>query len=283
MKHLQPMLDIRPSPIAGKWYPGDPKSLTIAVDDFISRADIPAIDGRLVGILAPHAGHRYSGPVAGYAFKFLQGLDVDVVALIGPSHYRYAARVLTSGHDAYETPLGPVSIDRETLNIVRGQVQIDAVRSDSEHSLEIELPFLQRVLGQFSLIPLAMIDQSFEIAEQLGHALALALKGKKALLVASSDLSHFYPQAIANRLDQRVLDAIAAYDPARVVEAEEYGQKIACGHGAIAAIMVAARDLGADTAAVVRYATSGDVTHDYGQVVGYASAVFYQRTTPPSN
>jgi AmmeMemoRadiSam system protein B len=277
MPSLQPIHDVRPSPIANEWYPGDPIDLANSVDAYIEHADIPPIEGRVVGILAPHAGHRYSGPVAGYAFKFLRGLTFDVVALVGPSHYRYPARVLTSSHDAYETPLGRVPVDRDTLGVLREKVSIDAVREDPEHSLEIELPFLQRTLGEFSLIPLAMIDQSLEMAEQLGHALAEVLKGKKALLVASSDLSHFHQQNVANRLDQKVLDAVNAYDPAGVIQAKEFGQEIACGRGAIATVMIAARDLGADSAAVVHHATSGDVIRRYDRVVGYGAAVFYQK------
>jgi AmmeMemoRadiSam system protein B len=277
MPNPPPFHDVRPSSIADEWYPGDPNDLASSVDGYITRAEIPPIGGRVVGILAPHAGHRYSGPVAGYAFKFLQGLTFDVVALVGPSHYRYPAQILTTSHDAYETPLGRVPVDRDSLSALREKVPIDAVREDPEHSLEIELPFLQRTLGHFSLIPLAMIDQSFEMAEQLGHALAEVLRNQKALLVASSDLSHFHQQTIANRLDQKVLDAVEAYDPAGVVRAEELGQEIACGRGAIAAVMIAARDLGADSAAVVRHATSGDVIRRYDRVVGYGAAVFYQK------
>ncbi len=278
MQNSQPIHDVRPSPIANEWYPGDPEVLAKSVDAYIARAEITPLEGRIMGILVPHAGHQYSGPVAGYAFKFLQGLTFDVVALVGPSHYRYPAQILTSSHDAYETPLGRVPVDRETLGSLRDKVPIEAVREDPEHSLEIELPFLQRTLGEFSLIPLAMIDQSLEMAEQLGRALAEILKDKKALLVASSDLSHFHQQNVANRLDQKVLDAVGAYDPVGVVKAEEFGQEIACGRGAIAAVMIAARDLGADAAVVVRYATSGDVIRRYDRVVGYGAAVFYQKT-----
>ena len=114
MPNSQPVLDVRPSPIASEWYPGDPNDLAASVDAYIARADSPPIEGRVVGIMAPHAGHRYSGPVAGYAFKFLRGLTFDVVALVGPSHYRYPARILTSGHDAYETPLGRVPVDHDS-------------------------------------------------------------------------------------------------------------------------------------------------------------------------
>jgi MEMO1 family protein len=283
MSQSQP--DIRPSPIAGKWYPGDPTRLAAAVDEFIAQAEVPEFEGELVGILSPHAGHRYSGPVAGYAFRAVQAKkpEVDVVALIGPSHYPYPAPVVSTGHDAYATPLGVVPVDRAALQKLQQRVPIQLVRKDPEHSLEIELPFLQRSLGQFRLIPLAMIDHSVEMAERLGHALAEVLFGQKALIVASSDLSHFYPQQVAHQLDQFVLDAVAAYDPARIIEAEELGKGFACGRAAIAAAMFAARELGADQAQVVHYATSGDVTQDFQQVVGYGAAVFYQSAPPASS
>lgn len=279
------MHNIRPSPIAGKWYPGDPKHLAAAVDEFIARAETVPFEGQLIGILSPHAGHRYSGSVAGYAFKALQEkkLDVEVVALVGPSHYPYTSPIVASDHEAYKTPLGNVPIDRAALETLRQDVQIQFVRQDPEHSLEIELPFLQRTLGEFRLIPLALIDQSVEMAERLGHVLAKVLAGQKALIVASSDLSHFYSQPVANTLDRFVLDAVAAYDPVQVIEAEEQGKGFACGRAAIAAAMIAARDLGADKAQVIKYATSGDVTNDYQQVVGYGAAVFYRSSTPPSS
>lgn len=269
--------DVRPSPIAGRWYPADPLRLARSVDDYLDRASVPPVNGRLIGVLAPHAGHRYSGPVAGYAFKAVRGLSVDVVALVGPSHYPYDAPIVATAHDAYETPLGLVPVDRAALTALQRTLPIRLVRTDPEHSLEIELPFLQRVLGEFRLIPLALVDQSYALAQRLGQALAELLAGQKALLVASSDLSHFYPQTIARRLDQTVLDAVARFDPAEVIAAEEKGTGFACGRGAIATVMIAARQLGADTAQIVGYATSGDVTGDTSQVVGYGAALFYQR------
>ncbi|MBN1679312.1 MAG: AmmeMemoRadiSam system protein B [Anaerolineae bacterium] len=269
-------MDVRPSPIAGRWYPGDASLLSKTVDTYLSRAEVEPVNGRLIGVLAPHAGHRFSGPVAGHAFAALRGMDVDVVALVGPSHYPYPADILTTGHSAYQTPLGQVPVDHDVLDELRRSIPIEPVKRDQEHSLEIELPFLQRVLDDFRLVPLALIDQSLATAERLGHALSDALRGQRALLVASSDLSHFYPQHIANELDRVVLDAVASFDPARVIQVEEQGIGFACGRGAIATIMVAAKELGADVAQVVSYATSGDVTCDFDQVVGYGAALFYQ-------
>lgn len=268
--------DVRPSPLAGRWYPARPDQLARAVDTYLSDAPPAALPGRVVGLLAPHAGHRYSGPVAGCAFRAVQGMTFDVVAVLGPSHYPYAAPLLTSGHDAYETPLGRVPIDRETLAAFAARVPAQAVRDDPEHCIEIELPFLQRALKPgFALLPLVLIDQSLETAQRIGDALAHVLAGRKALLVASSDLSHFYPQSTAHTLDHTLLDAVAAFDPAAIIEAERQGTGYACGRGAIVAVMVAARALGADTAQIVGYATSGDVTGDRSQVVGYGAAVFY--------
>ena len=270
--------DIRPSPIAGRWYPGTPAQLTGLIDELLAQAEVAPITDPIMGMLVPHAGYRYSGPVAAHAFKLVQGQSVDVVALIGPSHYPYPAAIVTTAHDAYETPLGRVRVDHDLLAALGAHVSIHAIRHDPEHSLEIELPFLQHTLGAFDLVPLALIDQSYALAERLGQALAEVLDGKNALLVASSDLSHFYPQPVANRFDHVLLDAVAAFDPARVVQAEDEGQSFACGRGAIAAVMIAARALGANSARVVEYATSGDVTHEYDRVVGYGAAVFCRCT-----
>ncbi len=273
--------DVRPSPIAGRWYPADPLHLARSVDEYMHQANVPAPDGELIGILTPHAGHRYSGPIAGHAFKLVQSLAVEVVALVGPSHYPYDAPVVTTAHEAYETPLGQVPVDRMALAALGERVPIKAVRTDPEHSLEIELPFLQRALGEFRVIPLALVEQSYEMAQALGQALADTLAGARALLVASSDLSHFYPQDIARRLDGTILNAVARFDPAGVIQAEMNGSGFACGRGAIATIMIAAQALGADAAQVVGYATSGDVTHDYQQVVGYGAALFCKRAAGP--
>ena len=268
--------DVRPSPIAGLWYPGHPHRLAESVDAMLAQADVAPIPGRLVGLLAPHAGHRYSGAVAGYAFRLAQSLDVDVVAVVGPSHKPYSAPVLTCDHAAFATPLGEVPVDHAALDAIRAKVALHGVRHDEEHALEIELPFLQRVLGDFRLIPLTLLDHSLTLAEQLGTALANVLAGQKALLVASSDLSHFYAEDIANQLDHNILDAVDAFDPAAVLRAEEIGQGFACGRGAIATVMFAAKALGADSAQVLHYATSAAVTGDTSRVVGYGAAAFFQ-------
>jgi hypothetical protein len=268
----------RPSPIAGTWYPGSPEALARSVDAQLASATSARPPGDLVALIVPHAGHRYSGAVASQAFHLLRGVSVETVVVVAPMHHPYSGRILTSSHPAYQTPLGAVPVDREALEAVDGalpaNLHLERVARDAEHSLEIELPFLQRALkGPFGLVPLMLRDQSAATAEALGGALALALRNRSCLLVASSDLSHFYPDAVARELDAYLLARVEAFDPRGVLEAEEQGKGFACGRSAIAAVLWAARGLGATRVHLLGYATSGEVTGDTTSVVGYGAAV----------
>ncbi len=282
---MNAQLDVRPSPIAGQWYPGDANRLAASVDRYIHSAQIPPLEGEVVAIVTPHAGHIYSGPVAGYAFATLQGLKPELVAVISPMHDYYNEPYLTTAHQAYETPLGTLMVEAEAVRTLHDLLVselgygLTRIRRDHEHSLEIELPFLQRVIGQeFKLLPVMVRDQGRRGTHVLGQALAKTLKGRNALLVASTDLSHFYPQEVADELDQVMLGCIEAFDPDAVIRAEEQGRGFACGRGALAAVLWAAKDLGADTVKILKHATSGDVTGDTTQVVGYGAAVVLRKT-----
>ena len=279
------MLDVRPSPISGTWYPGDPDVLAQSIDRQLHDSEIRPISGELMGLIAPHAGHRYSGQVAAHAFRYLEGLTPDVVAVLSPLHQPHLSQVLTTGHDAYGTPLGTIPVDHallqrfETQLTEDGGIEVAYVKNDGEHSLEIELPFLQRVLTQpFRLLPLMLRDQSRPTVEAVGHALAKVLMDQSVILVASSDLSHFYPQSMAEQFDAEVLTRIEAFNPSAVLSAEEEGLGFACGRAAMAAVLWACEDLGADCVKVLQHATSGDVTGDYHSVVGYAAAVIYRKS-----
>jgi MEMO1 family protein len=271
-------LDVRPSPIAGLWYEGEPKVLARAIDAYMDRAQLPDLRGDVVGVVAPHAGHRYSGPVAGYAFAALRGLKPDVVAVLSPFHNYHAAPLLTTVHAAYATPLGAVQVDRGSVEALGDALKtalgygVTNLAHDPEHSLEIELPFLQRALAsEWKLLPLMVRAQEPDSCEVIGKSLARVLQGRNALLIASTDLSHYYDQETALALDRTMLEQVEAFDPDRAFDVERSGRGYACGLGALAATMWAARELGADRAQVLRHATSGDVTGDYGAVVGYAS------------
>jgi AmmeMemoRadiSam system protein B len=202
-------------------------------------------------------------------------------------HYPYAEPLITTAHPAYATPLGNIPVHHQALQTLDGYLQqtlgegLAFVARDPEHSLEIELPFLQRALaGPFSLLPIMVRDQDEHTAKCLGQALARLflespeLAGKNALLVASTDLSHFYPQKMANQLDSEMLRQVQAFDPAGVIRVENEGKGFACGRGALAAVLWDAKGLGADRAQVLHHATSGEVTGDYDRVVGYGAAVF---------
>jgi AmmeMemoRadiSam system protein B len=270
------MLDLRPSPITGSWYPGSAKTLAASVDGYLNAVQLPNLSGEIIAVIAPHAGHVYSGGVAAYAFAAVRDLAPHLVAVLSPFHNLAAYPLLTTRHDAYATPLGSLEVDKQALSELQSwlEIPIAAVAHDREHSLEIELPFLQRALkNEFKLLPLMIRAQEEEAAHELGRALAKTLKNKKALLVASTDLSHFYDQETAARLDREMLRRFEAFNPASIFEAERVGKGFACGHAAVAAMLWAARDLGADKVQVLKYATSGDVTGDYSSVVGYGAAV----------
>jgi MEMO1 family protein len=274
------LTDLRPSPIAGTWYEGDPKRLARAVDGYLDAAKVPVLDGEVMAVISPHAGHRYSGGVAGYAFATVRGRSYDLVAVVSPFHQPAYQPLLTTAHSAYTTPLGNIATDKESMlaldKILRSNLDfgLSPMLHDREHSLEIELPFLQRALsGVFHLLPVMILAQKPEVARGLGSALAEVLKGRNALLVASTDLSHFYDQKTANALDTEMLKRIESFQPEQIFEAEHTGKGFACGHAAVASVLWAARELGANKVQVLQHATSGDVTGDLSQVVGYGAAV----------
>lgn len=271
--------DLRPSPLAGTWYPGHPATLRADLDRYLAGVPVPRPSGQIQAVIVPHAGYLYSGAVAAHAFAWLRGLHPEVVAVVAPLHYSHPAWVLTSAHTAYLTPLGPVEIDRASVTrvaqILHEQLgrEVFPLVKDPEHALEIELPFLQHLLGPFHLVPLMLRDQTWATAHAVGEALAAVLRNQSALLVASSDLSHFYPQKTAQKLDAEILRQIENLDAEGVIRAHDEGRGFACGRGAIAAVLWAACQLGANEAQVVCHATSGEVTGDFNRVVGYGAAV----------
>lgn len=272
--------DLRPSPIAGQWYNGDPQDLAADVNRYLALAQPPILDGEVVSLVVPHAGHAYSGPVAAFAFKTVLGKAYDLVAIVAPMHRLYPQPLLTSSHAGYATPLGPIPLAMDVIDGLDEQLEaslgfkLARVTRDTEHSLEIELPFLQCALPEpFELLPIMTRDQEPETMQALGAGLAKVLKDRRALLVASSDLSHFYSARVAQRLDSEILHAIEAFSPEGLFAADRAGKGYACGLGPIAAVLWASQALGATAAHVVNYATSGDITQDYTSVVGYGAAV----------
>lgn len=249
------------------------------VDEYLDEAQLPDLAGEVIGVIAPHAGHVYSGPVAGYAFAALRGRTPDLVAVIAPMHHPYFEPLLTTAHEAYATPLGKVPVDKSALSELDGILKselgfgISPVQRDPEHSLEIELPFLQRTLASsWKLLPVMVRAREPVVSQRLGKALARVLQGRNFVMVASTDLSHFYNQQTALVYDRAMLDEIEAFHPDAAFDLERAGKGFACGLGAVTAVMWAARELGADKIKVLQHATSGNVTGDYSSVVGYGAA-----------
>ncbi len=275
---------VRPSPIAGTWYEGNPRTLSQVVDGYLDKAEIPGLTGEVIAVISPHAGHKYSGPVAGYAFATVRNQKFDLVAVLSPMHQPYYDSLLTTAHEAYATPLGNVPVDKDSTSDLDTRLRktlgegLVPVAYDQEHSLEIELPFLQRALAsEFKLLPVMVRSQSARVSQELGEALAETLRGRNALLVASTDLSHFYTQKQAVAFDTEMLRRVEAFSPEEVFSAEEEKAGFACGLGALTAVLWAAKGLGGDTVKVLRHATSGDVTGDYSSVVGYGAAVILKQ------
>ena len=275
-------MDIRPSPIAGQWYPGHAQGLREAVVRYLASAEVALADGKVWGVVAPHAGFVYSGPVAAYSFQAVAAMQPEVVVVISPYHRGHHDPLLTTAHDAYQTPFGNIPVAHDVLRLLDDALQkqqswgLTPIRCDQEHAIEIELPFLQHVIGDFALVPLMMVDQSVAAAQALGEALAACLADRDVLFVASSDLSHFYTQVKAAVFDQEMLRRVSAFDPAAVIYAEQEDVGFACGRGAIAATMWATQKLGANQVNVLNYATSGDVSGDMERVVGYGAAVIFE-------
>jgi hypothetical protein len=271
--------EVRPSPIAGTWYSADPDQLGQQIDEYLHAARLPELPGEVLALIAPHAGYRYSGRTAGYAYAAVAGQSRDLVVVVSPLHAAYPASLITTQHLAYRTPLGPVWIDQDALNSLEETLMTDGmaltpVANDREHSLEIQLPFLQRALqADFQLLPLMIRSQSPLVSRRLGYALAKVLQGRNCLLVASTDLSHFYPEDLARDLDLEMLRRIRTFTPDDLFNAERTGKGFACGVSAVAAVLWAAREMGANMVEVLHHSTSADETGDRGSVVGYGAAV----------
>lgn len=272
-------LTVRPSPLAGFWYPGDSRTLRQQVCDFIHDARPPTLEGEVVALIAPHAGYRYSGKTAGYAFRCVQDMAPELVVVVSPFHDYHPMPLLTTAYQAYETPLGIIPVAQEAISALNSYLgeelgeDLEFIVQEREHAVEIELPFLQCVLaGEFQLLPLMFSTNDAALVHKVGEGLAHILKERDHLLVASTDLSHFYTQPEADKLDQEMLRQIEQFSPEGVLRVQQAGTGLACGVMAVVAVMVAARLLGADTAKVLHHSTSGESSGDLNSVVGYGAA-----------
>jgi AmmeMemoRadiSam system protein B len=270
----------RPPTVAGSFYPADPGELARTIAGFMS--DVPKSPdiAKPKALIAPHAGYVYSGLVAAHAYKTVSGQTYDIAVVISPCHVSYFPGASVFDGDAYATPLGECAVDREAAaDLVSddGTVRLlpdgHAVPGRGEHSLEVQLPFLQIVLGKTPVVPIVMGDQDRRTAAVLGERLAALSEQRDVLVVASSDLSHFHNEQEARALDMRIIQHLEAFDPDGLSTAIESGSAEACGGGPMVAALDYGKAVGAETVRVVKYATSADVSGDKRSVVGYVAAV----------
>ncbi len=276
---MRAVSEVRPSPISGTWYSSDPTQLTQEIDRYLHQDPLTGLAGKIKGILVPHAGYRYSGSTAGRAFQQINGLDFDLVIVLSPFHAFHHGSILTSQHQKYETPLGNIEIDQDLVKNLENQLKIqleidlEYVANDQEHSLEIELPFLQQALtAPFSLLPLMTRLVDPQAAKQIAIVVFDLIKNRKCLVVISTDLSHFYPQQIAEKLDQTMLDSVASFSSESVFRTEQEGKGFACGLGAILIGIELTKLMGADKVEIIAHSTSAEQTADWSSVVGYGAA-----------
>jgi AmmeMemoRadiSam system protein B/AmmeMemoRadiSam system protein A len=266
---------VREPAVAGSFYPGNEEVLRETVTSMLANAQPPRFEGKVIGLVSPHAGYAYSGPVAAHAYRVVQGHKFDAVIIVAPKHqidFR-GSSIYIEG--PYKTPLGLVDIDLDLAQaILRSDPSINS-RPEAhmlEHSLEVQLPFLQIAVPQLRIVPIIMAEQSMDNCRRLARAISSNVQGKNVLLVASSDLSHYLTQEEAVKMDRVVIDHVEHYDYEGLARDLSASKCQACGGGPVITVMMAAQELGATKGVILKYATSGDATGDYSQVVGYLAA-----------
>jgi AmmeMemoRadiSam system protein B len=275
-------MSVRRAAVAGSWYPADARRLRAEVQNYLARASFAEgamPDGPPCALVAPHAGLMYSGPVAAYAYRLLHAQSFDVIVLVGPSHFVAFDGVSVWPTGQFETPLGSLSVDAGlAAELLRTcPVVVDEPGAHTrEHSLEMQLPFLAALVPEVPILPLVMGQQTRETAMALGDALGDALQGRTALIIASSDLSHYLDAVTALSLDRQVISDIDAFNDERLMARLERRPDHACGGGPIVSVMHASRKLGGSRSRVLHYADSGDVSGDKQSVVGYLAAAIWR-------
>lgn len=271
---------IREAVVSGTFYPSSPKVLKKEIEDFIKDASIEENIGNIVGLVSPHAGYMYSGQVAAYGYKAVSKNIYDTVIILAPSHRAYLEGASVMDKGAYRTPLGLIDIDEEIAEkiLAKGKIVNNNIEPHRyEHSLEVQLPFLQTVFPNFKLVPI-ITGGELEICEPLSMILFDAIKDckKSFLIIGSTDLSHYYPYKKAVELDGIAVKHLNSFDIKGAMEDYKKGNFEACGLIPMITTMILSKMFGATSAKVLKYANSGDITGDKRGVVGYVSAVFFK-------
>ena len=277
------MENIREPTVAGAFYPSDPDVLSNDVRGYLGKAEKEAIKGKIIALISPHAGYAYSGQVAAYAYKLVEGMDLDDVVVIAPSHQWLFDGASIYHRGGFRTPLGVVPIDGDMCDEIMALDRRFQFIPDAhlrEHALEVQLPFLQVSLKGYKLVPIVLMGGAdYEICQSLGKAISESLKERNFLIVASSDLTHSYDYRQVVAQDEMLARHIDQFDIEGLAEDLREGRCQACGEGPILSAMIAAKTLGGDKGKVLKLTNSGDVTGDKrtgNYTVGYLAGVCYR-------
>ena len=276
-------MQIRTPAVAGMFYSDGKKELKKSIKDCFLHSLGPGktppsnTKKKIFGVICPHAGYRYSGPIACHSFYEISSNPPELFIIIGPNHWGVGSNVSTMTDCKWQTPLGEVEVDSESteeISKIANVIEIDNFSHSREHSLEVQIPILQEIFSNFKIVPIALINQSKEIALQVGSAIAKIAIKKKSMIIGSSDFTHYETNEFAHEQDIALIEPILKLDVDRFYDVLQKRNVSACGYGAIASTMIACKELGATKGNLLKYATSGDITGDTSSVVGYGSIIF---------
>ena len=278
------IMQIRTSAVAGMFYPKETHELKSIIRDCflhpLGPGKTPPVENNedILGVICPHAGYTYSGPIATNSFYHISSQKPDLVIIIGPNHWGIGCNVAAMKEGQWQTPLGNVEVDTESaikIHEISTMIELDFFSHTKDHSLEVQVPMLQEVYShKFKILPIILIDQEYKTANEIGKAIAKIAKTKKTIIIGSSDFTHYEENSYAHKQDKLLIETILDLDVDRFYNVLQENQVSACGYGAIASTIVACKELGASKGTLLRYATSGDVAGDKSSVVGYASIAF---------
>jgi AmmeMemoRadiSam system protein B len=276
-------MQIRTPAVAGMFYPSEKNKLVKLIDDCFlhplgpEKNSQPNDGMKIFGVICPHAGYVYSGPIACHSFYSMSSESPELFIIVGPNHWGIGRSVATMKDCKWETPLGVVEVDSEAaeeISQISQSIEPDFFSHTREHSLEVQIPLLQRTFTNFKILPISLIKQNKDIAEDVGLAIAKIAGKKNTMIIGSSDFTHYEPNDFAHKQDLALIEPILEMDVDQFYKVLEKRKVTACGYGAIASTIIACKKLGAKKGKLLKYATSGDITGDMSSVVGYGSIAF---------
>jgi len=282
-------LNLRKPAVAGSFYAGDSKSLKRQIEKCflhkIGPGKIPSVNPKrqnnIIGLVSPHAGYMYSGPIAAHGF-YEVALDgtPDTIIILGPNHRGFGEDISIMAEGKWETPLGEIEIDADIAEkIIKNSkiIKSDEKAHQYEHSIEVQLPFIQYIFDKNTkFVPICMTRQDINTDIEIAKSICSSVVGKNVLIIASSDFTHYEPQEYAENVDKQAINTILEFNPQKLYDIIYQQRLTMCGPGPITAMLIACKTLGAKKAELLKYATSGDITGMYDQVVGYASLIVYK-------